>query len=53
VYFGVDSNKVYAVNKDDGTEVWQFDTGVVLSSPAIFEGVVYTGADNDTVYALE
>lgn len=53
VYFGVDSNKVYAVNKDDGTEVWQFDTGVVLSSPAVLEGVVYIGADNDTVYALE
>lgn len=44
---------MYAVTKDDGTEAWRFETGVVLSSPAIHEGTLYTGADNDTVYALE
>ncbi|MFC7058914.1 PQQ-binding-like beta-propeller repeat protein [Halovenus salina] len=53
VYFGVDSNKLYAVNKEDGTEVWRFDTSVVLSSPAIYEGVLYTGIDSDAVLALE
>ena len=53
VYFGVDANKVYAVTKEDGTELWRFDTSVVLSSPAIHEEVLYTGTDNNEVLALE
>lgn len=53
VYFDVDANKVYAVNKDDGTEAWQFDTAVVLSSPSIHEGTLYIGNDNNTVLTLE
>lgn len=53
VYFGVDANKVYAVDKENGTELWRFDTSVVLSSPAIYEGVLYTGTDNNEVVALE
>ena len=53
VYFGVDANAVYAVNKANGTELWRFDTSVVLSSPAIYEGVLYTGTDDNEVLALE
>lgn len=54
VYFGVDGNKVYAVNAADGSREWVFgDIGVVLSSPAIHDGTVYIGNDSNSVYALE
>ncbi|WP_323675613.1 PQQ-binding-like beta-propeller repeat protein [Halorubellus sp. PRR65] len=54
VYFGVDANRVYAVDAATGSQDWSFgDVGVVLSSPAVADGTVYVGADNDSVYALE
>lgn len=53
VYFGVDGNKIYAVNANDGSEEWVYgDVGVVLSSPAVYDGVLYTGADDNSIYAL-
>jgi len=52
---GVDdfTGYVYAFNADNGIQLWNFSTGGgVTSSPAIVGGVVYVGAEDDNVYAL-
>ncbi len=54
VYFGslLDSS-VHALNASTGAKLWSFATrGEVESSPAVANGVVYVGSDDDNVYAL-
>jgi eukaryotic-like serine/threonine-protein kinase len=54
VYIGSDDDNVYALNAEDGTKLWSFQTGgfVNYSSPAVVDGVVYVGSWDDNVYAL-
>ena len=41
------------MNAASGTKLWNYTTGGgVYSSPAVVDGVVYIGSDDDNVYAL-
>jgi len=54
VYFGSTDGNVYAVNADNGAQLWQFPTdGTILGSPTVDTGVVYAGSDNGSLYALD
>ncbi len=42
-----------AIDATSGTQLWTFKTGFeVMSSPAVVNGRVYTGADDGNVYCL-
>ena len=45
---------MYALNAATGAKLWSFFTkfDVAFSSPAVANGVVYVGSDDDNVYAL-
>jgi PGF-CTERM protein len=46
-------HNVYALNASTGAKVWNYTTGLmVLSSPAVANGVVYVGSDDNNLYAL-
>lgn len=53
VYVGSDDGNVYALNATTGAELWSFDTGGTVSSPAVADGTVYVGSGNGEVYALD
>ena len=45
---------VYALDATSGTLLWMVPTaGQVTSSPAVANGVVYVGAEDDNVYAID
>ena len=55
VFFGstVD-NKVYALDKNTGKEIWTYFTeGPVRTSPALWKNNVYIGSDDGYVYCLK
>ena len=53
VYVGSYDDKVYALNKTDGTERWNATTGGnVSSSPAVAGNTVYVGSHDNRTYAL-
>ena len=43
VYFGSEDNYFYCLSADDGSEIWKFDAGGMISggSPTVRDGVVY------------
>jgi outer membrane protein assembly factor BamB len=44
---------VYALNAATGALIWKYQTGsLVESSPAVSNGVVYVGSDDNNVYAI-
>ena len=50
--------KIYCVNATTGTTVWSYSAGANAqhswtSTPAVFNGTVYTGVDNGTFLALD
>ena len=52
-YFGSLDHKVYAVNLEDGEELWQQETdGVVAGKPLLFDGKVIAGSFDKTIYAF-
>ena len=52
-YFGSHDHKVYAVNLDDGDEVWSYQTkGVVAGKPLVFDGKIFAGSFDKSLYAL-
>ncbi|HTR18617.1 MAG TPA: PQQ-binding-like beta-propeller repeat protein [Candidatus Paceibacterota bacterium] len=59
VYFGSDAGTFYALNQNDGSVAWSFETGKhpagkgIFSSPALHRDTVYFGAYDGNVYALE
>jgi outer membrane protein assembly factor BamB len=67
VYFTNDANILYAVDAESGAELWRFDMGkpymerkpvtegwdYMQSSPAVADGVVYTGSANPYFYAVD
>jgi outer membrane protein assembly factor BamB len=54
VYIGSDDDNLYAINANNGNELWRFDTGSqVVSSPIVdLDGTIYVGSDNGNVYAI-
>ncbi|MCP4118391.1 MAG: PQQ-binding-like beta-propeller repeat protein [Desulfobacteraceae bacterium] len=54
VYVGSEDQHLYAVNTEDGTEVWRFPTsGPVNSSPAVdSSGNIFFGSEDGTVYCV-
>ncbi|MBL7206188.1 MAG: PQQ-binding-like beta-propeller repeat protein [Candidatus Aenigmarchaeota archaeon] len=59
VYFGSysgivdDPDYFYALNATDGTHVWNYSVGdSIWSSPAVRDGVVYVGCNNQKLYAF-
>lgn len=59
VFFGTDSGVFYALYQDSGEIAWDFKTAPnnqgkgILSSAAVYGGVVYFGAYDGNVYALD
>ncbi|WP_254807818.1 PQQ-binding-like beta-propeller repeat protein [Natronosalvus amylolyticus] len=54
VYVGSYDGSVYALDADDGRELWDVMTdGSVYSTPTVAEGTVYVGSYDGTVYALD
>jgi len=65
VYFGsLYSNRLYALNKDDGSYIWSYATGGnIISSPApdydsetgssSYDNVIYIGSQDNYLYAVK
>lgn len=54
VYIGSENNRLYALDRSDGTEAWRVDTGgPVRSTPAVANGTVYVGNDDGRVLAVD
>ena len=52
-YFGSLDHKVYAVDLDDGTEIWSRETeGVVAGKPLVFDDKVIAGSFDKMLYAF-
>ena len=55
IYVGSDDNYLHAIERDDGSRLWRYNTGSydVASSPAIgTDGTIYIGSANSLLYAL-
>ena len=53
VYVGADDTKVYALDAETGEQLWNFETGDVVRSPAtVSDGIVYVGSNDNNLYAL-
>ncbi len=59
IYFGSDSGYFWAINKSDGSVAWQHKVGFhaqgkyIFSSPVLYRDLVYFGAYDGNVYALD
>src|SRR5262245_5832874 len=52
LYVGIEDNSVYALDPTTGATRWRHETGgIVDSSPAVVEGIVYVGSADHFVYA--
>jgi len=53
IYFGSDDGNVYAVDAENGRQIWQRSTrGPVRSTPVVVNGVLYVGSYDGNLYAL-
>ena len=54
LYYGSSADgKVYALDALNGSLVWNYTTGdLVLSSPLVYDGLVYFGSQDKKIYAL-
>jgi eukaryotic-like serine/threonine-protein kinase len=54
VFFGSSDHYIYALNGKTGTLQWKFQTdGIVHSTPAVSDGVLYAGSWDASLYALQ
>jgi outer membrane protein assembly factor BamB len=54
LYVGSYDGSLYALDTEDGEEVWGFETGGnVHSSPVLIDGTVYFGSFDGSVYGVE
>jgi len=56
VYFGAGDGMVYALSALDGSEIWNYTTGMTsCATPVVYEGVVYIGGGRTYrgLYALD
>jgi len=51
-YIGSNDTKVYCLNATSGSPVWSYATGGFVNSPAVANGVVYSGSADGHVYAF-
>lgn len=51
VYVG-SGNKLYALHIANGTQAWQYNFFVLGGTPSIANGIIYRGADDGQLYAL-
>ncbi len=53
VYFGSEDGNIYAINAQNGAEIWNFTTGYrVTSTPCVIGNSLFTGGDDGNVYCL-
>jgi outer membrane protein assembly factor BamB len=52
VYVGSDDHNVYALSAMNGTKIWSYMTGGIVTSPVVANGIVYVGSGDHNVYAL-
>jgi outer membrane protein assembly factor BamB len=53
LYLGVDNNLI-AFDTDSVMELWRFESGgMISSSPAFADNVIYVGSDDGNLYALD
>lgn len=54
VYVAGVQGDIYGMSTEDGSEEWHIDlSSNINSSPAVSEGVLYVGANNGNLYAIE
>jgi len=54
VFFGCNNGWVYALDQDNGSLIWSFETGgLVSSSPAIADGLVFVSSKDGNLYAFD
>lgn len=54
IYFGCADHNFYAVNFEDGREIWRLDTGGVIVGPAhLHKNVLYFGSYDGNLYAVK
>ena len=59
IYFGADNGAMWALNQNDGSVAWQYQTlfGAgkkrIFSSPLLFDSTLYFGAYDGNFYALD
>ena len=44
--------RIYAFNETTGEQIWNYTVGDIPESPAVGDGVVFVGSDDNSVYAL-
>jgi outer membrane protein assembly factor BamB len=53
IWQGGMDGRLYAINKSDGTEAWNFDLGAqIKASPAVSRGVLVICGDDGVVYGF-
>jgi outer membrane protein assembly factor BamB len=53
IYFGSQSNFIYAVDTATRTELWSYETGAIVdSTPLVNEDEVYVGSSDSSLYGL-
>jgi outer membrane protein assembly factor BamB len=54
IYFGSNDGNIYAVDADNGRQIWKRSTkGPVASTPAVVNGIVYALSYDGKLYALD
>lgn len=54
LYIGSEDGFLYAINAENGEELWQFATGgEITSSPALVDGTIYVTSHDGKLYAIE
>ena len=52
--FSAGGSQIFALEAESGRKVWGFQAqSQVLASPALADGALFVGADDNTFYALE
>jgi serine/threonine-protein kinase len=51
VYAATGAGTLFALQSDDGTERWRFESGTHMATPSVADETIYAGAD--VVYAID
>ena len=50
IYAGASDGNLYAFSLSSGAPLWNYTTGgAILASPQVFNGVIYTGSEDNTI----
>jgi len=54
IYFGSRDWTLYALEAENGYQIWRFRMGgATISTPAFFDGMLYIGCGDNNIYALD